>query len=350
MADQNGAAVEIDGLTKTYGEFTALDSLTLSVDRGTILGLIGPNGAGKTTTIKILVGLSRPTSGSARIAGVDCVKDARKIKQLVGYLPDKFGPYDNMRVHEYLDFFGAAFGIPRKIRTSRIDEVLGTTNTAWMRDRFVESLSHGMQQRVGIARTLLHNPEVLILDEPANGLDPQARVEMRDLLLHLAASGKTLIVTSHILPELSRICDQVAIMTHGKLRAFGTLDQITRQIHQQRTVEAQLASADGLAAASAIIRDFIEPEAEVIASEVEASVRFRTSRLEAELGTLLAQLVAAGVPVTQFRELQTDLEEAFLTVARSTGPDATPEKEAARTSRETVVSAASATVVAGEMP
>jgi ABC-2 type transport system ATP-binding protein len=301
----------------------------LSVARGSILGLIGPNGAGKTTTIKILVGLARPTSGTAKIAGADCVADARKIKRLVGYLPDKFGPYDNMRVHEYLDFFGAAFGIPAKERRGRIDAVLDTTGTAWMRDRYVESLSHGMQQRVGIARTLLHDPEVLILDEPANGLDPQARVEMRELLLQLAAAGKTLIVTSHILPELSRICDRVAIITKGRLRACGTLDEIARQVQQQRTVEVQLAAADRLDEAAEITRGFAGPAAEVAVSPVEASVRFRTSKREAELSGLLSRLVAAGVPVTQFRELQADLEEAFLTVARDTGDDERPAHGAA---------------------
>ena len=310
--------VEINGLTKRYGEFTALDSLTLSVSRGTILGLIGPNGAGKTTTIKILVGLARPTSGSARIAGVDCVREARRIKHLVGYLPDKFGAYDNMRVHEYLDFFGAAFGIPRRKRAARIEEVLETTGTGWMRDRYVEALSHGMQQRVGIARTLLHDPEVLILDEPANGLDPQARVEMRELLLHLAAMGKTLIVTSHILPELSRICSQVAIMTHGKLRAFGTLDEIARQIHQQRSIEVQLVSAEEIERAVSVIRSSVEPGAEVTPSPIEASVRFRTSKPEQEMAGLLGRLISAGIAVAQFRELHADLEEAFLSVARDT--------------------------------
>jgi ABC-2 type transport system ATP-binding protein len=326
----NGAVVEINDLTKKYGEFTALDSLTLSVERGTILGLIGPNGAGKTTTIRILVGLARPTSGSARIAGVDCARESRKIKHLVGYLPDRFGSYDNMRVHEYLDFFGAAFGIPRRKRAGRIDEVLQTTGTDWMRDRYVETLSHGMQQRVGIARTLLHDPEVLILDEPANGLDPQARVEMRDLLLRLAALGKTLIVTSHILPELSRICSQVAIVTHGKLRAFGTLEDIARQIHQQRTIEVQLASADDLEQASGIIRAAIEPGADVTPSPVEALVRFRTAKPDDELGGVLARLVGGGVRVTQFRELHADLEEAFLTVARGgASPEGRPAAAAA---------------------
>lgn len=308
--------LEIEHLTKRYGNFTALDDLTLRLLPGQILGLIGPNGAGKTTAIKILVGLARPTSGTARIADADCVAESRRIKQLVGYMPDRFGSYDNMRVHEYLDFFGAAFGIPRSKRRGRIDEVLETTGVAYMRDLFVESLSHGMQQRVGIARTLLHDPRVLILDEPANGLDPQARVEMRDLLIRLAKMGKTLLVTSHILPELSRICDRVAILTHGKLRAFGTVDEIGRMVSQLRTIEAQLASAEQLSAAATIIRNSIAPTEEIVESAPERSVRFRTANTEEQLGELLANLIRGGVRVTQFRELQTDLEEAFMSFAR----------------------------------
>ena len=221
MSEQT--VVKTDALTKTYGDFVALDGLSISIDRGQILGFIGPNGAGKTTTIKILVGLSRATSGTATIAGADCGSDIRRIKQLVGYMPDVFGSYDNMRVREYLDFFGAAFKIPRKQRMKRIEQCMELTGSTYMKDRYVEALSHGMKQRVGIARTLLHDPDVLILDEPANGLDPQARIDMRQILLRLAQMGKTLIVTSHILPELSRICDTVAIITQGKLRAFGTL-------------------------------------------------------------------------------------------------------------------------------
>ncbi|MDB5391961.1 MAG: ybhF 2 [Planctomycetaceae bacterium] len=308
--------VVIEHLTKRYGTFTALDDFSLYLKSGQILGLIGPNGAGKTTAIKILVGLLRPTSGKARVTDADCVKDARRIKRLVGYMPDKFGSYDNMRVREYLDFFGAAFSIPRRERIKRIDEVMETTGTAYMRDRFVESLSHGMQQRVGIARTLLHDPRVLILDEPANGLDPQARIEMRDLLIRLAQMGKTLMVTSHILPELARICHRIAIMTNGKLRAFGTMDEISKQVCQQRTIEAQLTSVEQISAAADIIRRGVEPEAEVIEAPAEAAVRFRTARPEAQLADLLTQLVQGGIRITQFREVQTDLEEAFMSFAR----------------------------------
>ncbi len=319
MAD---AVVEINNLTKRYGEFVALDNLSLTLNRGDILGFIGPNGAGKTTTIRILVGLSRPTDGSARIAGADCVAEARKVRKLVGYMPDKFGSYDNMRVREYLDFFGAAFGINRKVRKDRIAEVLELTNATWMQDRFVESLSHGMQQRVGIARTLLHNPEVLILDEPANGLDPQARIEMRDILLRLASEGRTLIVTSHILPELSRICDRCAIIAKGKLRAFGTLQEVTSQLSQQRTIEAQFLSTKNLQAAASRISAALSESADVTVSEPESIVRVRTSASDEQLGAILRELVTAGDDIAQFREVAGDLEEAFVSATQQAEAEA----------------------------
>jgi ABC-2 type transport system ATP-binding protein len=313
----DGPVVETRELTKKYGSFLALDRLTLSAEHGQIVGFIGPNGAGKTTTIKILVGLARPTSGWARVAGVDCVAEPRKVKRLIGYMPDTFGSYDNMRVGEYLDFFGAAFGLPRRARGKRVDEVLEVAGATTFKDLYVESLSHGMKQRVAIARTLLHDPAALILDEPANGLDPQARIEMRQLLLGLAARGKTLLVTSHILPELARICHRVAIITRGRLRAFGTLDEITRQLSQLRTMEVLLARPDAVPVAAEIIRRHVEAGAEVNPSPTELAVRFRTARGEEELAGLLSALVLAGLMVTQFREVQTDLEEAFMSVARA---------------------------------
>lgn len=312
----DGPVVEVRDLTKKYGQFLALDRVSFAVERGQILGFIGPNGAGKTTTIKILVGLARPTSGTATVAGIDCATQPRKIKRLIGYMPDTFGAYDNMRVAEYLDFFGAAFGIPRRDRARRIDEVLDLAGGSKFKDLFVETLSHGMKQRVAIARTLLHDPVALILDEPANGLDPQARIEMRQLLLDLAARGKTLLVTSHILPELARICDRVAIITRGRLQALGTLDEIARQLGQQRTVEVLLTSADKLDAVAAIVRHVAEPTV----SPAELAVRFRTARTDEQLAALLSELVAAGVGVAQFREVQGDLEEAFMTLATASEP------------------------------
>ncbi len=307
--------VETKDLSKHYGDFSALDALNIHVDRGQILGFIGPNGAGKTTTIKIMVGLSKPSSGSAFISGVNCSENASRIKRLVGYMPDRFGSYDNMRVHEYLDFFGAIFGIGRGQRRKRIADVMEITDTTYMQDKFVESLSHGMQQRVGIARTLLHDPEVLILDEPANGLDPKARIEMRELLLRLAAEGKTLIVTSHILPELARICNTVAIITGGKLRAFGTLDEIMRDICPLRSYEIQLTLAEQVDRSAAELAKHLRPSEPLTISHAERTLRFPTARTEAELAQLLQQLIQANVTVSQFREVASDLEDAFLLVA-----------------------------------
>jgi len=313
---KNEAVVVTDRLTKRYGEILAVSDLSISIERGQILGFIGPNGAGKTTTIKILVGQARPTSGSASIAGADCVRDAKRVKHLVGYMPDTFGTYDNMRVHEYLDFFGAAFGIPRTDRIRRVAEVMEIAGATYMKDRYVESLSHGMKQRVAIARTLIHDPQVLILDEPANGLDPQARIEMRELLLQLADAGKTLIVTSHILPELSRICNQVAIITHGQLRAFGSLDEILRTVSQRRWIEVQLTTALDVDKTIQIAEQHVGMDSGITSSSAEATVRFQTSQSEEELSQLLAQLTTAGVGVSQFREIPVDLEDTFLSITR----------------------------------
>jgi ABC-2 type transport system ATP-binding protein len=230
-------------------------------------------------------------------------------------MPDKFGPYPNMRVREYLDFFGAAFKIPKKERKARIQEVLEITRATYMQDRYVEALSHGMQQRVGIARTLLHDPEVLIFDEPANGLDPEARIEMRDLLLRLADLGKTLIVTSHILPELSRICDEIAIISGGKLRASGTMAEINEQLGQMRMVEIHLDGADRIDQAQEIVRKHSDI-AEIAGSKTEELIRFRANLTDQAMANLLNSLVSANVPVAQFHEVQTDLEDAFLTVTK----------------------------------
>ena len=314
MANSFEPVLRTENLTKRYGDFCALSDLSIHVDRGQILGFIGPNGAGKTTTIKILVGMSRPTSGNAWIAGVNCSENSAKIKHLVGYMPDRFGSYDNMRVREYLDFFGAMFGISVKVRRNRIAEVMEITNTAYMQDKFVESLSHGMQQRIGIARTLLHDPKVLIFDEPANGLDPKARIEMRELLLRLASEGKTLIVTSHILPELARICDTVAMITGGRLQAFGTLDDVMRKLCPTRSYEVQLVSPEHIEEAFKQIC-LRAPAESISISRQERTLRFPTSDSDEEMASLLRQLVNANIPIAQFREVAGDLEDAFLTVA-----------------------------------
>ncbi|MFA7235906.1 MAG: ABC transporter ATP-binding protein [Phycisphaeraceae bacterium] len=324
MTGNEQPMVKTIGLTKRFGDFVALDALDLHLNQGQILGFIGPNGAGKTTTIRILVGLSKPTGGQAFVNGVDCTRDTRKLKQLVGFMPDTFGAYDNMRVREYLDFFGAAFKIPRAQRIHRVDEVMELTGSTYMKDRFVDALSHGMKQRVGVARTLLHDPPLLILDEPANGLDPNARIEMREMLLRLAAMGKTIIVTSHILPELSRICDTVAIITQGKLRAFGTLEQIMRSISQRRIIEVQMTDTAETARMADLLKRTLDDQADVRASPQEAMVRFSTEADDDSLAQLLGIAVGEGLKVAQFHEVPLDLEDAFLEVTglgkRGQGP------------------------------
>ena len=288
------------------------------------MGFIGPNGAGKTTTIRILVGLLKQTSGKAKIAGADCLSESRKIKRLVGYMPDEFGKYSNMRVSEYLDFFGAAYGIGRSKRGKRIDEVLDIAGATHMKDLYVDALSRGMQQRVALARTMIHDPQVMILDEPANGLDPQARIDMRGMLLRLSSLGKTLIVTSHILPELARVCDTVAMITKGKLRAFGTLDDIMHDIHQRRTFEVLLLAEDQVDRVENLVRGWHEEKlgagvdsASVTGEHAESVVRFTTSLSDDEVAPLLSHLIQSGETIVQFREVVTDLEDAFLSVANA---------------------------------
>ncbi len=239
-------------------------------------------------------------------------------------MPDEFGKYNNMRVNEYLDFFGAAYGIGRGKRTKRIDEVLEIAGATHMKDLFVDALSRGMQQRVALARTMIHDPQVLILDEPANGLDPQARIDMRGMLLRLASLGKTLIVTSHILPELARVCDLVAMITKGKLRAFGTLDDIMRDIHQRRTFEILLIDEAQVDRVAGRVKQWFDQQgdAEANATDVtgqhaEQVVRFTTSRTDREVAPLLTDLIGQGEAVVQFREVVTDLEDAFLSVANA---------------------------------
>ena len=218
-------------------------------------------------------------------------------------------------MHEYLDFFGAIFGISRGDRRKRIADVMELTDTTYMQDKFVESLSHGMQQRVGIARTLLHNPEVLILDEPANGLDPKARIDMRQLLLRLASEGKTLIVTSHILPELARICDTVAIVSGGKVRAFGPLDEVMRSLCPLRSYEVHFALPEQLDRAVEILGKTLGTTEPITLSRTERVLRFPTVRSENELAQVLQGLVAENISVSQFREVTSDLEDAFLSIS-----------------------------------
>ena len=303
--------VRCEGLTKAYGQIVALENLNLSIPRGCVFGYIGHNGAGKTTTIRILAGLLKATSGKAEVAGVQVGACPNRLKALVGYMPDSFGVYDQMRVWEYLDFFGAAQKIPPGLRRQRIDYVLDLAGAEYMRDRFVDSLSHGMKQRVGIARTLLHDPQVLLLDEPANGLDPDARIQMRKLIRKLADSGKTLLVSSHILPELAAVCDAVGIMHKGRLKACGPIQEVLSRIRHDRLMEMKAAA--GLEAAEKFLAQ--QPSCRGVNSAEAGVVSFRFNGDDAALSALLRSLVTGGVRVVTLREVPLSLEEAYMAIS-----------------------------------
>ena len=218
--------IRTSNLSKTFGEFVAVQGITLRVNEGDIYGFIGPNGAGKTTTIKILTTLLEPTSGDASVCGMSVWENKEAIRGLIGYMPDSFGVYPDMTVTEYLHFFAAAYGIARKERPALVDGLLELTDLTYKADALVDSLSKGMQQRLGLARALVHDPRVLILDEPASGLDPRARVELREILRELKSMGKTILLSSHILSELQDICNRIGIIERGVVVAEGSVDEI----------------------------------------------------------------------------------------------------------------------------
>ncbi len=228
--------VETEDLTKRYGTFTALQALNLSIERGSIHGFIGPNGAGKTTTMRILATLLEPTSGQAWVSGYPVTEEVHEVRRKVGYMPDFFGVYDNMKVWEYLDFFAAAYHVPQARRKGMIDDLLALVDLNVKKDSFVEELSRGMKQRLCLARTLVHEPDLLILDEPASGLDPHARIELRELLKELRALGKTILVSSHILTELAEMCTHVAIIERGNLLVNGSVQDILFAMQPAREI------------------------------------------------------------------------------------------------------------------
>lgn len=300
-------------LHKMYGEdFVAVDQLTMEIGEGQIFGFIGPNGAGKTTTIRMLCGLLLPSDGEVYLNGIDVTRDPRGIRHHVGYMPDSFGVYEEMRVWEYLDFFGAAFKIPRVQRRKRIDAVLEITRSTAMRDYFVDSLSRGMRQRIGIAKTLIHDPKVVILDEPANGLDPRARIDMRELLKELSQMGKTVMVSSHILPELGSICDVLGILERGVMLAFGTLDEIMQTVRQNRIVEMEFIGDP--AEVQTIANELVEKKAIQKPQIFENILQFEMVGLDDAVSKVLRYFLAKKVLVVWFREQEGDLEEAFMKI------------------------------------
>jgi ABC-2 type transport system ATP-binding protein len=303
--------IETVDLTKKYGDFVALDSLDLKLERGDLFGFIGPNGAGKTTTIRILSTLLAPTWGEAYVCGYSVHTHPREIRRAIGYMPDIFGVYDDMRVGEYLEFFAAAYRIDGPARRQVAQRSLELVDLDSKRDELVTSLSRGMTQRLGLARVLLHDPEVLLLDEPASGLDPRARIEMRNLLKRLQGMGKTILVSSHILPELADICNRVGIIEYGRLLACGGVQELLAQVRGLPVILFRVAGP-------------AEPAADVLAGCPEAAeVAIREGEIAVTLAPgvtdhspLAARLVAAGHGLVGMREAEVNLETAFLELTR----------------------------------
>lgn len=309
--------IQTQDLTKKYGDVLALDHLNLNIGPGEIFGYIGPNGAGKTTTIKILVGLLKATSGTAIVAGHDVSKTKPELlKRLVGYMPDWFGVYRQMRVWEYLDFFGAAFRMKKKERAARIEAVLDITGTMVMRDYYVESLSRGMTQRIGIARLLMHDPQVLFLDEPASGLDPRARVQMRELLKKLKMMGKSILLSSHILPELAGVCDQVGILEKSKLLVCGTVQEVMRKVQSKRIMEVEVLPGQTAEALQEYLTSACPPEMFRALGCNENMVRFEYDATDEQIADLWSYLTGQGWRLLSCREEIGDLEEAYLNITQ----------------------------------
>jgi ABC-2 type transport system ATP-binding protein len=302
--------IETHQLCKSYGSFHALRGVDLRVEAGDVYGFIGPNGAGKTTTLRILTTLLEPTSGSARVAGLDVREDKDQIRGLLGYMPDHFGVYGDMTVSEYLQFFAAAYGIERSRRASLVGGLLELTDLSVKRDALIDHLSRGMQQRLGLARTLVHDPQVLILDEPASGLDPRARIEIREVLRELQRMGKTILLSSHILPELETLCTRVGILERGELVAQGTVAEVVAQA--SKDAEVELRTTDD-PRAGVVAREL--PGISVAEPEEGQPLRLKVPR-EVDLASLSAHLADRGVHVRHLARREPSLEEVFMALTQ----------------------------------
>ena len=309
------------GLVKRYPGTVAVAGLDLAVAAGEIFGLVGPNGAGKTTTLRILATLLTATSGHAEIAGIDVRRNPDDARRVLGFMPDVFGVYDDMKVWEYLDFFARCYGIPAARRRRMVGDLLDLVDLGDKRDAYVQSLSRGMQQRLCLAHTLVHDPEVLLLDEPASGLDPRARVELRELLRELRALGKTIVISSHILPELEELCTSVAIVDHGQVLVHGRVSDIERRLRYGAVLRVTVLGTDS---ALAVARDHFAADPRVASAAVLDSrvieIGFRGD--DEEAAQLLAGAVSAGIRVSSFARAASDLEELFLQMTASAGAQA----------------------------
>ena len=319
--------LQVKELRRDYGALRAVDNVTFELAAGTVLGFIGPNGAGKSTTMRIIATLDTPTSGEVLLDGKSLVDQPDVARPLIGYMPDRYGTYDDVTVWEFLDFFARAYGLKGAARTRRVESVMEFAGLHPLKDKLTSALSKGMKQRVALGRTLLHDPKLLILDEPADGLDPRARIELRELLRALADQGKAVLISSHILTELAEICDTCAIIEQGRLLATGRVADLLAQSHSEEATELTLRLAAGAQAEAAYERAerllLEQPHVGDVGREPGAL----RVRLKLEPGTtreqvdeaaarLLTALVSAGLPVCSFSHRERNLEDAFMTVTK----------------------------------
>ena len=303
--------IETRGLTKKYGELFAIHDINLQLDKGDVFGFIGPNGAGKTTTMRILATLLTPTWGEAYVGGYSIYNKPKEIRRIIGYMPDFFGVYDDMKVIEYLEFFAAAYRIKGEARRRQCDKVLELVDLEFKREANANTLSRGQTQRLGLARVLLHDPQVLLLDEPASGLDPRARIKMRELIKQLGATGKTIMVSSHILPELADICNKVGIIDHGELEYNATIDELMQQLRKQLVMRVGVAENQN--AAAKVLREL---PAVTSVQEVAGELHVTMQENQRDPSALATPLVEAGYRLTLLAEQEIDLETAFMTLTK----------------------------------
>ena len=299
--------ISVQELTKTYGTRKALDRVSFEVPKGEIFGFVGPNGAGKTTTIRILAALLAPTEGRALINGADVIREPGLVHERLGYMPDFFGVYDRLTVSEYLHFYAACYRQAKSRRTKIVNDLLELVGLPERRDQAVDTLSRGLKQRLCLARALVHDPAVLLLDEPASGLDPRARVEMREILKTLQGLGKTIVISSHILPELTELCTMVGIIDHGRIRATGPVNEVIRRLTSGRRLRITILGQRDEAAA--LLKGL--PPVRAVES-VDNAIEAQYEGDEATAAGILQAMIAAGIKVSSFSQLESDLEDAFL--------------------------------------
>lgn len=310
--------IETRDLVKRYGKFEAVKGLSLQVPAGSIFGFVGPNGAGKTTTMRMLTTLTRPTSGEAWVGGHSIIANQRDVRRAIGYMPDEFGVYDDMRVWEYLDFFAACYDIPENDRKRLIDDLLTLVDLAHRRDDMVDKLSRGMKQRLSLARTLAHDPQVLILDEPASGLDPRARVEIRELLVELAKMGKTIFFSTHILADVNEICTHIGIIEAGEMIAQGSMDEMRAQLQPHREIIVTVKDAEAAALVKSAVggKDGVLDVTELEPKGGRHRVQINYTGDDDGVAALSQSLSGAGIAVLGFTEETKDLETMFMRVTK----------------------------------